>query len=145
MRKIVITALCMSAGLLLRGQVTQQEFLPPEQVRIPYDLRQIRSIRYSDEKVYTEDPGLREREYIETSGYRIQLIASQDLKEALAVKEQADSLFDLPVYIDFESPNYKVRIGNYEYREAAERDQKRMQQRGFTHAWVVPGNIIIVK
>ncbi len=129
----------------LPAQHVQQEFLDPEEIRKPYHLKQIKTILFSDEKVFEEDPGRREHQYIETSGYRIQLISTQNLQEALKVKEKANSLFNLPVYVDFESPNYKVRLGNYKDHDEAQQFQKRMQNNGFSHAWVVPSKIIIVK
>ncbi|MDZ7797163.1 MAG: SPOR domain-containing protein [Candidatus Marinimicrobia bacterium] len=136
---LLVFTMCLSA------QSVQQEFFDPEEIRKPYNLKQLKTILFSDEKVFEEDPGRREQQYIETSGYRIQLISTKNLQEALEVKERADSLFRLPVYVDFESPNYKVRLGNYKDHDEAQQSQKRMQKSGFSHAWIVPSKIIIVQ
>jgi hypothetical protein len=73
------------------------------------------------------------------------LISTQNLAEAISVKAKADSLYSMPVYVDFEPPNYKVRIGNYETNEEAMSMQNAMQNHGFKNAWVVPSKIVVAK
>ncbi|MBW6458215.1 MAG: SPOR domain-containing protein [FCB group bacterium] len=132
------------AGSLF-SQIRQQDFLDPAKVRRSYRIKDFKAILFIDEEVFPKNPGLEEREYIETSGFRVQLISTQDINEALKVRTQADSLYNLPVYIDFESPNYKVRIGNYATNDEALMAQRRMQNQGFKFAWVVPSKVILVK
>lgn len=129
----------------LYGQAIQQEFLAPSKVRKPYKHKEFKSILFSDDEVFVANPGQLSKEFIEKSGYRIQLISTPNLAEAIRIKAQADSLYSIPVYVDFEPPNYKVRIGNYLTNEDAEGMQQRLQQSGFKTAWVVPSKIIVVK
>jgi hypothetical protein len=131
--------------VILLARVPQQDFLDPAKVRKTYRLKDFKTILFMDDEVFPVNPALEETEFIEISGFRVQLISTQDINEALRVKSQADSLYNLPVYIDFESPNYKVRIGNYANNEEAQIVQKRMQNQGFKFAWVVPSKVIIVK
>lgn len=133
----------MASGL--GAQVFQQEFLDPSEVRSGYNLKDFRTILADDKNVFEINPKSYEREYIESSGYRIQLISTQDRQEAMEIKKQADERYELPVYIDFEPPNYKVRIGNYTSNEEAMRVQETMRLQGFKFAWVVPSKIIIPK
>jgi hypothetical protein len=139
-----LIALVLIATFLF-SQVRQQDFLDPAKVRKAYRIKDFKTILFVDEEVFPKNPGLEEREYIEISGFRVQLISTQDINEALKVRTQADSLYNLPVYIDFESPNYKVRIGNYATNDEAQTAQRRMQNQGFKFAWVVPSKVIIVK
>jgi hypothetical protein len=139
-----LIALVLIATFLF-SQVRQQDFLDPAKVRKAYRIKDFKTILFVDEEVFPKNPGLEEREYIEISGFRVQLISTQDINEALKVRTQADSLYNLPVYIDFESPNYKVRIGNYATNDEAQTVQRRMQNQGFKFAWVVPSKVIIVK
>lgn len=145
MKKISIyTFLCITV-VFVSAQIFQQEFLDPADLRTPYRIKDFKTILHSEETVFPKNIHMMEREYIETSGYRIQLISTQDRNEALRIKTQADERYDLPVYIDFEPPNYKVRIGNYASQEEAMRYQESMQRQGFKFAWVVPSKIIIPK
>ncbi len=142
MKRLLITILLVSA---LFAQTTQQEFLHPSKIRKKYKLKEFQTILYSDDEVFKQDPSQQNKEFIETTGYRIQLISTQKLNEAIKIKAQADSLYSMPVYVDFEPPNYKVRIGNYITNEEAQSMQTAMQNRGFKYAWVVPSKIVVLK
>jgi len=129
----------------LFGQAIQQEFLHPSKVRKKYKFKEFETILYSEDEVFKQDFSKLEREFVETSGYRIQLISTQNLAEAISVKARADSTCSDPVYVDFEPPNYKVRIGNYLSNEEAVNMQNEMQKQGFKNAWAVPSKIVVVK
>ena len=129
----------------LSAQIIQQEFLSPDKVRKNYKIKDFQTILFLDDEVFKTDPSQMNKEFVETSGYRIQLISTQNLSEAISVKTQADSLYTMPVYVDFEPPNYKVRIGNYVTNEEAMLVQDAMQKQGFKYAWVVPSKIIVAK
>ncbi|MEA2076904.1 MAG: SPOR domain-containing protein [Candidatus Marinimicrobia bacterium] len=142
MKRLFLSLLIVS---VLLAQTTQQEFLHPSKVRKKYKLKEFQTILYSDDEVFKQDPSQQNKEFIESSGYRIQLISTQDLNEAIKIKAQADSLYSMPVYVDFEPPNYKVRIGNYITNEEAMSMKTVMRNRGFKYAWVVPSKIVVVK
>lgn len=142
MKRIIVL---ISLACLVWAQLPQQEFLHPSKVRKKYKFKEFQTILYADDEVFTKDPDQQNKEFIETTGYRIQLIATQNLNEALSTKAILDSLYTLPVYMDFEPPNYKVRIGNYLTNEEAQSMQSQLQRQGFTYAWVVPSKIIVVK
>lgn len=56
-------------------------------------------------------------------GWRIQIFSSKSLLEAKDAKSSfLNSNEDMDAEIVFEAPNYKVRIGNYKDRFAANRD-----------------------
>ncbi|MDD3094832.1 MAG: SPOR domain-containing protein [Candidatus Neomarinimicrobiota bacterium] len=145
MKKFVLYIAWILLSSSLNAQAFQQEFLDPSDVRTAYRIKEFKILLHSDETVFPINTLLTEREYIETSGYRIQLISTQDRDEAMRVKAQADKNYELPVYVDFEPPNYKVRIGNFAKQEEAMRFQEIMQARGFKFAWVVPSKIVIQK
>ncbi|MCF7832848.1 MAG: SPOR domain-containing protein [Candidatus Marinimicrobia bacterium] len=146
MRKIVLAIVLLILTMnMLFSQIIQQEFLHPSKVRKNYKLKEFKTILFADDEVYKSDPEQMNKEYIESSGYRIQLISTQNLSEAITIKTQADSLYSVPVYVDFEPPNYKVRIGNYITKEEAMGIQTLMQEQGFKNAWLVPSKIVIIK
>lgn len=75
-------------------------------------------------------------------GYRIQLFSLRDKKAADEAKRRLEKqLADLPgarIYIDHESPYYKVRVGDYRTKAEAEQRMKTLRDRkGFSDAWIV--------
>jgi hypothetical protein len=78
-------------------------------------------------------------------GFRVQLLATKD--EIGAREEKKKAIFILQgedVYLDFESPNYKLRVGNCLTRKEAEELRERIIQiarqkheREWERAWIV--------
>jgi cell division septation protein DedD len=76
-----------------------------------------------------------------TQIYRVQLATSQLFSEARAQVRVAEEIFDQPVYLDYEVPNFKVRVGGFAERDAAEEYLQRARGAGYTSAWVVLVNV----
>ena len=74
---------------------------------------------------------------LNNQAYRVQLLSSRVYKEARDGARVAEEIFDQPVYVDYEVPNYKVRVGNFADRLAAEDYQQRARAAGYANAWVV--------
>ena len=71
-------------------------------------------------------------------GYRIQVAISQEENDLIDVKEQLELIRKEKIYIKFELPNYKLRIGNFDSRKKAEVYRNKVIQLGYRSAWVVP-------
>ncbi len=71
-------------------------------------------------------------------GYRIQVAISQDENDLIDVKEKLELTIKEKIYIKFELPNYKLRIGNFDSRKKAETYRNKVIQLGYRSAWVVP-------
>ena len=71
-------------------------------------------------------------------GYRIQVLISQDENELTIIKNKLENSINKKIYIIFELPNYKLRIGNFINRKEAENFQKKIVKLGYRTAWVVP-------
>ncbi len=69
--------------------------------------------------------------------YRIQIFASKFPEEAQNLVSSLESEFDEPVNIVYETPYYKVRLGDFETMKEAESFLRKIRQRGFPQAWVV--------
>jgi len=71
-------------------------------------------------------------------GYRIQVATSQDENDLIDIKEKLELTIKEKIYIKFELPNYKLRIGNFDSRKKAEVYRNKVIQLGYRSAWVVP-------
>ena len=71
-------------------------------------------------------------------GYRIQVAISQDEKDLIDIKEKLEVVIKEKIYIKFELPNYKLRVGNFDSRKKAEAYRNKVIQLGYRSAWVVP-------
>ncbi|NOZ73838.1 MAG: SPOR domain-containing protein [FCB group bacterium] len=78
------------------------------------------------------------------NGFRVQVLATRSSTRADDLKTTLIQKTSLPVYIFFESPNYKVRVGNYLItRKEADKAQKTIRALGYKTAWVVQSRIVV--
>ena len=71
-------------------------------------------------------------------GYRVQIVISQNVNELEVIQDKLMKSVDKKIYIIFELPNYKLRVGNFLNRKEAESFQKKIVRLGYRTAWVVP-------
>jgi len=72
-----------------------------------------------------------------SQSYRVQLFTGLVYGEAKQIGRVAEEIFDQPVYVDYEVPNFKVRVGNWTDRASAEAYQQKARSVGYANAWVV--------
>jgi len=68
--------------------------------------------------------------------YRLQIFTSRLYAEANRERELAEEIFNLPVYLDYEVPYYKLRVGDFVNREEAESMLGEIKAIGYRNAWV---------
>ena len=76
-------------------------------------------------------------------GFRIQVFASNNYEEATAVRNTLN--LELPaqwVYMVYDAPTYKVRVGDYTNRADANLAVDGFIDRGYKGAWVVPDRVV---
>lgn len=69
--------------------------------------------------------------------FRIQIGATELFGDARKEKKIAEEVFDLPVYLDYEVPYYKLRVGSFADRRSAEQYLQKAKMAGYKTAWVV--------
>lgn len=77
----------------------------------------------------------------ETRGFRVQLLASREQDEARRVAREAEGRLQVPTYVVFEAPFYKVRAGDFPDRGDALALRDRARGYGYPNAWVVTTEI----
>ena len=74
-------------------------------------------------------------------GYRIQIFESTVSSIARAEAKRFQNILGDSVYIDFEAPLYKLRIGNFVERKKAERAIESIERLGAKDSWIVRAKI----
>jgi len=75
-------------------------------------------------------------------GYRVQVFSSTNIDEARAKKAEMDLLVPGEwFYLEYESPSYKVRAGNFATRFEADRFARMLSEQGYADCWAVPRRI----
>ena len=78
-----------------------------------------------------------EQSYENIMGYRVQLGAFEKKENAEKLKNRASSKLDLPIYIEYQAPFFRVRLGNFIEKSDAERYVRLLKDEGFSDArWV---------
>ena len=78
----------------------------------------------------------------EVMGYRVQIMLGKDEAAIQEEKRKAMFKFDAPVYVVFESPNYKIRVGDCLTRHEADQLRNLAAHRyGYDGAWVVRSKV----
>ena len=81
-----------------------------------------------------------------TQGFRIQIFATGNFDEANAMRQTAvQRLTEDSVYVVFDPPVYKVRVGDFRTRVEANQRLGVISAMGFAYAWVVGDKITIRK
>jgi len=72
----------------------------------------------------------------------VQLLATSDEEMAREEKKRAVFKFEDKVYLIFDAPMYKIRVGDCLTRKEAEELKKQAVSQGFTDAWIVPSQVV---
>lgn len=76
----------------------------------------------------------------EVNGFRVQIIATQNLEKATLLEEEAKSKFSMNghnTYLIFEAPLYKLRIGDFTSRDQADELKTQALKYGYREAFIV--------
>ena len=76
-----------------------------------------------------------------SEGYRVQVLATRYFERADSLAVIMKNTVSDSVYVDFEAPNYKVRIGDFIDRDSAELLQQELVQMGYNSAWILRARI----
>ena len=75
-------------------------------------------------------------------GFRVQVFSSSNIDQAKAKKEEIEPKFpEIPFYLVYDAPSYKIRGGNFLTRFDADRFLKDITAEGYSDAWVVPEKV----
>jgi hypothetical protein len=82
---------------------------------------------------------------LSTLVFRVQIFTAPGFGDARKAAQVAEEIFDKPVHIDYEIPNFKVRVGDFPARDGAEDYRRLAISMGYANCWVVPVTIGVVE
>ncbi|NUM30806.1 MAG: SPOR domain-containing protein [Bacteroidetes bacterium] len=135
MKKIVIVFLILLnfKNLYSQGKI---------EVVVDSQLYEIQSQRLKNKKIADSKP-----DTLVVQGYRLQVFFSNDRKKALKIKDKLIKEFPEyanEVYLLYQSPNYKVRIGNF-VKETDAKPLERRLLKHFDNVFIVRDKIVYIK
>ena len=112
--------------------------VPLQMTRITHAAQQGRldSSRHISSQETSLSAGLR-RDTGSYQSFRVQLTTSEtygDMRRALQVAEE---VFDQPVFLDYDVPYFKLRVGDFKTRSEADLYALKAKAAGYPNAWVV--------
>lgn len=76
-------------------------------------------------------------------GFRVQVLSTADIEGATQLRDSVSLLLlNDWVYIVYQTPYYKVRVGDFLSRIEANRMSSLLRENGFMDAWVVPDRVL---
>ena len=75
-------------------------------------------------------------------GFRVQVNFTENVEQANKIRDEVSIILsNQPVYVVFETPYYKVRVGDFLSRPEAGLMQKTLVDKGYRDAWIVPDKV----
>jgi len=78
-----------------------------------------------------------ESEKIFKTLYRVQVFATKFPQEAYQIADSLKEKFKKNIYVEYESPYYKVRLGDFEKEDDAQKFLRVVRSKGYFESWVV--------
>jgi len=75
-------------------------------------------------------------------GYRVQVFSSLQQDESEQAAQKVREKIDEKVYVEFDPPYYKVRVGNCKSSDEAEELLNKLKRLGYPEAWIVRARVI---
>ena len=80
---------------------------------------------------------VRDTSEIIIEGYRIQALVTRNTHSADSIRAVLSDKIDEDVYITYEVPYYKIRVGNCVDRKQAEELKLKLVELGYASAWII--------
>ncbi len=75
--------------------------------------------------------------------FRVQLSTSETYGESRHALQVAEEIFDQPVFLDYDIPYFKLRVGEFRTRSEADLYALKAKAAGYSNAWVVTVNVSV--
>ncbi len=134
---------CTGRAVISQKPVLEEQFDPLslqdddiwEELKQPVPAAPETTLAGPDRQAVTDTSQIEQFRYIQ--GFRVQIFASPDRQMALEIKQRAESLLEENLYLEFEAPYYKVRVGDCLSSAEAETLVKKIRKKGYSDAFRV--------
>ena len=134
---------CTGRTVISQKPVLEEQFDPLslqdddiwEELRQPAPAAPETTLAGPDRQAVTDTSQIEQPQYIQ--GFRVQVFASPDRQTALEVRHRAELFLEEDVYLEFEAPYYKVRVGDCLSFAEAETLLKKIRKKGYSDAFRV--------
>lgn len=112
------------------------------EVIVDPQLEELMKVRHERKKIADAKP-----DTLVVQGYRVQIYFSNDRKKAYAIRDKAIRLYPeyaQEVYVVYQSPNYKVRVGNF-IKESDAKSLERILSKNFENVFLVRDKVRHIK
>ena len=92
-----------------------------------------------DEEIEDTDQERSKKKFVDSiiDGFRIQVASTNDLDFANSLSNSIKDKFNYETYIIFDSPNYKLRVGDFISRINAETIRVNLIKNGYDKSWII--------
>ena len=115
----------------------QEDFDPMQLVEPPMPIRPKSEEKHEQAAIDNPAENAGRKIPKEVIGYRIQIFQTENAEEARNFQKDALLHLDIDVYLTYDNPYYKVRVGNFETRFEAEEFLATLENKGYKGAWIV--------
>ena len=74
-------------------------------------------------------------------GYRLQIFESSSVEETNRTLQKFERSLKDSIYMVFEAPLYKLRLGNFITKKEAEKQKENLNKKGYKNIWIVRSRI----
>ena len=127
------------------GQVTYDESFDPLSLNDDDIVIGPEETGTSAQSTSKNDPGTVSGRISEVNGFRVQILATNNLEKASLVEQEAAERFSRnghETYLVFEAPLYKIRIGDCTERQNAEAIRDLAKTFGYKGAFIVKSKVV---
>ncbi len=150
MKKILFIFIIINLSIFAQNKIQDESFNPSElnEPVIPFFdgtsiYEVITDINQNKYKYITETDSFK---VVERKGWKVQIFSSEDYFFSDSIHTQALTVFkDEDVVKIFNSPYYKIRIGNCVSREEAEKLLEKAQKKGYRDSWIISTRVKVME
>jgi len=74
-------------------------------------------------------------------GYRLQIFESSSVEETNRTLRKFERSLKDSIYMVFEAPLYKLRLGNFVTKKEAEKQKENLNKKGYKNIWIIRSRI----
>ncbi|MGE3062560.1 MAG: SPOR domain-containing protein [bacterium] len=130
---LVISLILLVAFAGCTKKAKTSEPVKQEQVVVVEEQPDTQQLEVIEEPIKTETTTVMTNQ----NEYKVQLFATYDEAKATKVQQEAAPKFTSEVYVDYVAPYYKVRIGHFTDKAAADKVRDEAKEKGYNDAFTV--------